>query len=342
MFKMVAGNTNTSLGSFSTTPANGDLIRLEISGTSLSCYRNGVLVIGPVTDSSYATGQPGVTSSYDGTHVAALDNWSGGSLLNSVPQLNGEQYWPKVQHFDSGITLANSSALNSASGNSGRVAQSSGTLVDGNCGKFDVNLNLVDAGAPCGTVTPSTSDTLTNKTIDAEGTGNTITIPSKLFVRFAVCNNGTAALSTDTTAASTVGCFGTNTKLGVWQAADEDVVTFSVPLIADFTGNIDGRLFFNSPDTTGTAIFNVALACVDGAGATADDPAYNASSAFGTITLAAPANASWVATVSNITKSGTTTCAAGNWLNGKVTRATDTGASRVNVKGLELTVRRAM
>ena len=157
-----------------------------------------------------------------------------------------------------------------------------------------------------------------------------------------MCNNGTAALSTDTTAASTVGCFGTNTKLGVWQAADEDVVTFSVPLIADFTGNIDGRLFFNSPDTTGTAIFNVALACVDGAGATADDPAYNASSAFGTITLAAPANASWVATVSNITKSGTTTCAAGNWLNGKVTRATDTGASRVNVKGLELTVRRAM
>ena len=342
MFKMVAGNTNTSLGSFSTTPANGDLIRLEISGTSLSCYRNGVLVIGPVTDSSYATGQPGVTSSYDGTHVAALDSWSGGSLLNTVPQLNGEQYWPKVQHFDSGITLANSSALNSASGNSGRVAQSSGTLVNGNCGKFDVNLNLVDAGAPCGTVTPSTSDTLTNKTIDAEGTGNTITIPSKLFVRFAVCNNGTAALSTDTTAASTVGCFGTNTKLGVWQAADEDVVTFSVPLIADFTGNIDGRLFFNSPDTTGTAIFNVALACVDGAGATADDPAYNASSAFGTITLAAPANASWVATVSNITKSGTTTCAAGNWLNGKVTRATDTGASRVNVKGLELTVRRAM
>ena len=81
---------------------------------------------------------------------------------------------------------------------------------------------------------------------------------------------------------------------------------------------------------------------VDGSGATADDPAYNASSAFGTITLATPANASWVSTVTGITQSGTTTCAAGNWLNGKITRATDTATSRVNVKGLELTVRRAL
>jgi hypothetical protein len=40
-------------------------------------------------------------------------------------------------------------AINAASGNSGRVAESSGALTSGNCAKFDANGNIVDFGAPC-------------------------------------------------------------------------------------------------------------------------------------------------------------------------------------------------
>jgi len=171
---------------------------------------------------------------------------------------------------------------------------------------------------------------------------STLVPPTKLFVRFAACNNGSATLGGDTLAASAVACFGTNTKIGVWQAADGDALTFSVPLTADWAGSIDGLLYFNSPDTSGTAIFNIALACVDGSGATADDPAFNTSSAFSTVVLAAPAHASWSTSVSSITKSGTAACSAGSWLNGRITRAMDTAKSRINVKGLVLTLRKTM
>ena len=189
----------------------------------------------------------------------------------------------------------------------------------------------------------SAMQTLTNKTLDAEGAGNLVTIPAKTYVAFASCPDGTSAsLAVDAAAPETAGCSGTTTKIGVWQAADSEAVTFSLPLPADWTGNIDAELYFHSPDTSGQVIFNVALACVPADGSTSGDPAYNASSAFNTVTLAAPANASWKATVSNITKSGTTTCAPGGWMNVKVTRATDSAASRVNVRGVLMTLRRAM
>jgi len=40
------------------------------------------------------------------------------------------------------------------SGNSGTVAQTSGTLTSGDCAKYDANGNLVDQGSACGTSTP--------------------------------------------------------------------------------------------------------------------------------------------------------------------------------------------
>ncbi len=50
LFKKVAGG-NTNLGSYGTTPANGDVLKLTMSGNSISVYVNGVLRIGPVTES---------------------------------------------------------------------------------------------------------------------------------------------------------------------------------------------------------------------------------------------------------------------------------------------------
>jgi hypothetical protein len=186
----------------------------------------------------------------------------------------------------------------------------------------------------------ATTDTLTNKTLNAESTGNLITIPAKTFVAFASCSDGsTASLAVDAASAQTVACYGTNTKTGVWQAADADAVTFGLHLPGDFSGAIDASISFNSPDTSGTVIFNVATACVSTNGSTADDPSYNSSSAFTTVTLSTPANAAWNSNVTGITATG---CTAGGWANFKVTRATDTATSRVNVKGVTLTMRRAM
>jgi len=366
LFRFTAG-ASVQLGSTQAiTGAANDVLRLECQGSTIRVIYNGTQLISQ-SDSNFATGVVGV-SVFGNVAQSVLDNWSGGNLRATVRQ-DSENDYTLPQHFPSmsvgaseplaGALAANtaylqnlilgspgalSTSLNAASGNSGRVAQSSGALTNGDLGSFDANGNVVDSTlATTNVATNSSTTTFTNKTIDAEGTGNTITIPTKLFLRAALCNNGTAGFAADATSATpTVACFGTTTKIGVWQAADADAITWSYLLTSDFTGNIDGKIAFNSPDTTGTVIFNVALACVDGTGATADDPAYNSSSAFGTITLAAPANASWTTTVSNITKSGTTTCGAGTWMNIKVTRATDTGASRVNFKSLELTVRRAM
>ncbi len=40
----------SSLGAFSATPANGDVIKLSCVGSALNAYLNGTLVVGPVTD----------------------------------------------------------------------------------------------------------------------------------------------------------------------------------------------------------------------------------------------------------------------------------------------------
>lgn len=167
----------------------------------------------------------------------------------------------------------------------------------------------------------------------------TVALPRKLFIPLAECDNGTANPVFDFLAARTIACYGTNTKVGVWQAADADTATISIPLPSDWTGSFDAKLYFNSPDTSGTVIFNLASGCVSLTGASADDPSYNASSAFATVTLASPANASWSAAVTGVTMTG---CTASSWGNFKLTRATDTATSRVNVKGIEITERGAM
>ena len=191
-----------------------------------------------------------------------------------------------------------------------------------------------------GTGIASATQTLTNKTVDAEGTGNTVTIPAKSYVAFASCSDGsTSSLAVDAASAQTTACYGTNTKTGVWQAADADAVMFGLHLPSDWTGAIDATLSLNTPDTSGTVIFNIATACVVTDGSTADDPSYNSSSAFTTITLGTPASAARKTSVTGITATG---CVAGGWANFKVARATDTATSRVNVKGVTLTVRRAM
>jgi hypothetical protein len=78
----VVNGTFTSLGGTTQTMASGDLLRLEIVGNVLNAYRNGNLIIGPVTDSALATGAPGVCGFMAASSpTASLVKWEGGSLL---------------------------------------------------------------------------------------------------------------------------------------------------------------------------------------------------------------------------------------------------------------------
>ena len=93
----LAGGTEGTLTSVGVTGANGDIIRAEVQGNQISCFQNGVLKIGPFTDNSYATGQPGI---YSFSNTTALDNWSGGNL-HPLAQLDVEQDYTQPQHVPS-------------------------------------------------------------------------------------------------------------------------------------------------------------------------------------------------------------------------------------------------
>jgi len=61
-----------------------DVLRLEVSGSVLSCYKNGVLdtsidTDGHVTDATYSTGKAGIATRHDSTGSAASE-WEGGDL----------------------------------------------------------------------------------------------------------------------------------------------------------------------------------------------------------------------------------------------------------------------
>lgn len=72
--KYVAG-VQTTLNTGTVTVSDGDVIRLEVSGTSLDLKINGVSQL-TTTDSDLSSGNPGLRS----TNTTDWDNWSGGDL----------------------------------------------------------------------------------------------------------------------------------------------------------------------------------------------------------------------------------------------------------------------
>jgi hypothetical protein len=66
--------TNLASGS---SVVDGDVIRLEVTGSDLSCKKNAVGILS-AADSTYATGQGGIAAYNSGTSRG--DDWSGGNL----------------------------------------------------------------------------------------------------------------------------------------------------------------------------------------------------------------------------------------------------------------------
>jgi hypothetical protein len=189
--------------------------------------------------------------------------------------------------------------------------------------------------------------TFTNKTIDAEGTGNSITIPVKVFLPAAGCNNTTAGSFWDlpTSTAAVPACVtGTNIQKGVLDFADSGpfVAQNTLILPADFSGAIDARIIWTTSATSGNAKWSLATICTDVAASATDDPSFNTAS---TVTTAAPGTANRVQTtaIAGVTATG---CTAGNLLHLKISRdgtdGSDTIGATARLVGIEITIRRAM
>ena len=227
---------------------------------------------------------------------------------------------------------------------------------DGKVNVLDMGAGLVktDSGgvvsaASAGTdySVPSGSETLTNKTIDAEGTGNTLTIPTKIWVAAAGCNNTTATPLWDmpTANAPASACItGTNTQKAVldFDAATDESIQMHVMLPSDFSasGNLDLAIKWLAAATSGSVVWGVQTSCV--ADAETDDPSWNTAS---TVTDAAKGTTLQTndASISNVTKTG---CAAGELLHLRFYRNASNGSDDMTgdarLIGVEITYRRAM
>ena len=89
------GYTGLRFGSMSWTP--GDILALEVEGTTLRCLKNGAM-FWTQTDSSLASGAPGISASGENTtDFNAADDWEGGDLAVAAPQ-SWQYDWPHQLH----------------------------------------------------------------------------------------------------------------------------------------------------------------------------------------------------------------------------------------------------
>lgn len=217
-----------------------------------------------------------------------------------------------------------------------------------NCLRFDTsgvtgNVTYLTPNETGTLVLEANTATLTNKSIDAEGTGNTITIPVYWDFDLAGCVAGTAThiWNTGIITAPTPTCHtGSNRVIASVSFPDSDGDVgqqISKDLPPGWTGALDARVKWWTTATTGNVVFQIATSCV--ATGEADDAAFNSAS---TVTSTAQGTASRmnVATMTGITTTG---CAAGETMRIKFfrnrTHASDTLAAALNVEKVIFTAR---
>jgi len=217
--------------------------------------------------------------------------------------------------------------------------------------------NLVAAITGDTPVGRATTDTLTNKTLNVESTGNLFTAPSYIVLWAGGCQNTTAIsfwdLPTSTPAVATC-VTGTNIQKGVLAYADTSggfsaQTSFSLP--ADWTtGTLpDIDLYWTTSATSGNAKWTVAIVCTDVAASATDDPAFPTSSnGFNTVTTAAPGTANRVqtSTIAGATVPASCATATKELVHIKVFRdgndGSDTISATANLVGVTVMPRRAM
>lgn len=195
--------------------------------------------------------------------------------------------------------------------------------------------------------------TLTNKTIDAEGTGNVITLPAKIWLPLASCQNATANLNWDspTSNAPSAACVtGTNTQKGYadFDQTTDESLQMTLMLPGDTSASppvIDVVYRWLTTATSGSVAWCLQLICV--ADAETDDPAFPAQASGNCVSDEAKGTTN---RLNDVTDTGITStgCAAGELMHLRLSRdpdetggQTDTVAADARLVGVELTVRRA-
>lgn len=182
--------------------------------------------------------------------------------------------------------------------------------------------------APTG-ITASSTDTLTNKTLDAEGTGNVITVVDEDWFDAAGCDNVTAGhiWDTPTTNAPAPTCDTGESNLPkgylAFDATTDEAIRFKFRLPTGFTGGIDFTLRWKAAATTGDTTWCVQLVRQPLSGAV--NPTLPAQGAGNCVSDAADATTleENEATITGVT---CTSCVAGDMVYGRLSRDADQGA----------------
>lgn len=197
----------------------------------------------------------------------SITGTAGGVLSSDTPTWTGVHNWANTQR--SSFTVA-PALLNLT--NTILATDANGVIIS----------TTVTAGG--GSVTPSSVDTFTNKTIDAEATGNSITIPFAINYRAGLCQAGTASLgfSYYTSSGPTATCVqSSSTIMGVasFVYSSTNTVQDHFRLPSDFTGNIDLQLvWFSTMAVAGQVAWESRTACISSG--TVVSPTFNAYDSF--------------------------------------------------------------
>lgn len=193
-------------------------------------------------------------------------------------------------------------------------------------------------------VTTADTQTLTNKTIDCEATGNVCTDVKRLSLRAARCNGSTAELGDfelPGTGAAALACYGTNTKQGVLDFVDSAVTTaqYHWKLPATWTGVIDVKFDWFSSTTSGNVVFTTRTSC--SGPSESSDPGWGSTNTLLDATQGTTNNQNDISKVAIPTVG----CVAGEWMHLEIGRdgnhASDTMTGTARVQGVELTYREA-
>ncbi len=188
--------------------------------------------------------------------------------------------------------------------------------------------------------------TALNTQYNAESTGNVLTLPFKLWIPAAICNNATPSSpgwSFPTSNPGAPACqTGSNTQYGTMDFADAANLSaqYHLKLPSDWTSTVDAKFVWFTSATTNSVVWQLATTCV--ADAETSDPAFNTAT---TVTDAAKGTTLQLndASLTSVTITG---CAAGELMFVKVFRdsghASDTLAATARLVGIELTYRRAI
>jgi len=109
----VINGTWISLKSFAVSFTTGDIIKISVVGTTITCYKNGV-ALGTVTDASLSSGSPGV-GVYGNT--VTVDDWEGGSLITAPPAVATVTVTPSSASIVVGAVRQLTAVTKDASGN---------------------------------------------------------------------------------------------------------------------------------------------------------------------------------------------------------------------------------